>query len=220
MTIRHTGLCALAILGALAGAADSSAEPPPDRRALLKVHAERLDARGPANLDTVDDDLVVTFDGLLSLVSVRRDLASDTVYTTTFADGALPPGQLAALRTALTAARPRARSGICQGPPAPLGSSYRYRFTWFGQRRTSTFEVAIDAGPASACAPPVSALIAIVEDLQAALLGAPGTTISSSACSTDRQCPTGLRCCYPCGIPGCVNACAQVAANGECPAFP
>jgi hypothetical protein len=46
------------------------------------------------------------------------------------------------------------------------------------------------------------------------------TEISSSSCTSNDQCPSGLLCCYPCGIPGCANACLRPAADGNCPLFP
>ncbi len=40
-------------------------------------------------------------------------------------------------------------------------------------------------------------------------------------CSGDAMCATGLLCCYPCGIPGCVNRCsAPFAGTGRCPLLP
>lgn len=41
-----------------------------------------------------------------------------------------------------------------------------------------------------------------------------------SACTFDDECNTGLKCCYPCGIPGCENQCTVPDGTGECPAFP
>jgi hypothetical protein len=39
-------------------------------------------------------------------------------------------------------------------------------------------------------------------------------------CTTDGDCGAGLKCCYPCGIPGCHNQCLQPGATGMCPLFP
>lgn len=39
-------------------------------------------------------------------------------------------------------------------------------------------------------------------------------------CENDAACGPGERCCYPCGIQGCVNRCMPVEAGGECPLFP
>jgi hypothetical protein len=38
-------------------------------------------------------------------------------------------------------------------------------------------------------------------------------------CSNDSECSPGLKCCYPCGIPGCQNACIAPTPNGQCPMF-
>jgi hypothetical protein len=43
---------------------------------------------------------------------------------------------------------------------------------------------------------------------------------AGAACAMDSDCSAGLKCCYPCGIPGCHNECLQPAANGMCPLFP
>jgi hypothetical protein len=45
--------------------------------------------------------------------------------------------------------------------------------------------------------------------------GGPGTR-----CVSDSQCGTGLKCCYPCGIPDCENQCMAPMPNGQCPLFP
>jgi hypothetical protein len=39
-------------------------------------------------------------------------------------------------------------------------------------------------------------------------------------CAGDGQCSGGLKCCYPCGIPGCQNRCTTPADGGECPLVP
>ena len=49
------------------------------------------------------------------------------------------------------------------------------------------------------------------------------TTLSANpgaACESDAQCTGGLKCCYPCGIPGCSNECTAPDAGGSCPLFP
>lgn len=45
--------------------------------------------------------------------------------------------------------------------------------------------------------------------------GGAGTT-----CQNDNECSFGLKCCYPCGVPGCQNQCTQPMPNGECPMYP
>lgn len=49
---------------------------------------------------------------------------------------------------------------------------------------------------------------------------APGTGAEGSLCSTDFQCQSGLKCCYPCGIEGCQFQCMKPEPNGMCPLFP
>jgi hypothetical protein len=43
---------------------------------------------------------------------------------------------------------------------------------------------------------------------------------AGAPCTMDSECSTGLKCCYPCGIPGCHNECIQPLASGACPMFP
>jgi hypothetical protein len=46
-------------------------------------------------------------------------------------------------------------------------------------------------------------------------------TCVEPGCESDNECDAGQRCCYPCGIQGCVNQCIPVDPNnGECPLFP
>ena len=39
-------------------------------------------------------------------------------------------------------------------------------------------------------------------------------------CKIDQECRQGLKCCYPCGIPDCMNACIEPLPGGRCPMFP
>jgi hypothetical protein len=51
----------------------------------------------------------------------------------------------------------------------------------------------------------------------------PGACIQpegGTGCTFDSQCYPGLKCCYPCGIPGCSNACVTPQADGSCPLYP
>jgi hypothetical protein len=43
--------------------------------------------------------------------------------------------------------------------------------------------------------------------------------IEGSHCQTDGDCKSGLKCCYPCGIPGCAFQCTK-PLGGDCPMFP
>ena len=39
-------------------------------------------------------------------------------------------------------------------------------------------------------------------------------------CDADSQCAAGLKCCYPCGTPGCRDMCLTPEPNGSCPLYP
>jgi hypothetical protein len=43
---------------------------------------------------------------------------------------------------------------------------------------------------------------------------------AGTLCGSDFECAPGLKCCYPCGIPGCENQCMTPAPDGHCPLFP
>ncbi|MBK7582861.1 MAG: hypothetical protein IPI67_22035 [Myxococcales bacterium] len=47
-----------------------------------------------------------------------------------------------------------------------------------------------------------------------------GDAGAGAACASDSECNQGLKCCYPCGIPGCSNQCMAPMPNGQCPMFP
>jgi hypothetical protein len=47
-----------------------------------------------------------------------------------------------------------------------------------------------------------------------------GKTGKDGACTADGQCAPGLKCCYPCGTPGCSNECIAPLASGMCPMYP
>jgi hypothetical protein len=57
--------------------------------------------------------------------------------------------------------------------------------------------------------------------LVAALLGTSNGArlLASQTCTSNSQCPPGTLCCYPCGIPGCMNMCLT-PVHGHCPFFP
>jgi hypothetical protein len=40
---------------------------------------------------------------------------------------------------------------------------------------------------------------------------------NGAPCTTDAQCGSGLRCCYPCGIPDCSYVCTPPDPSGGCP---
>ncbi len=46
----------------------------------------------------------------------------------------------------------------------------------------------------------------------------PGPT--RGGCTSDAECPSGMACCYPCGVDGCENACMAVDPAQGCPEIP
>lgn len=43
---------------------------------------------------------------------------------------------------------------------------------------------------------------------------------AGGGCTSDTQCGTGQKCCYPCGVAGCTNQCTAVAPGKSCPLYP
>jgi hypothetical protein len=43
---------------------------------------------------------------------------------------------------------------------------------------------------------------------------------AGAGCTSDSDCQSGLKCCYPCGVPGCSNECIKPEPSGQCPLFP
>ena len=192
-----------------------------DLRPLLELHDRHTTAAGPANLSFVDQDLFVSRSGEAMLISVNRGLLDNTPFTTTIARGTATPDQLTALNAALTAARPSRFSGECAAELFPLGSSFRITLSWFGNgARTSTLTLTNEGTAVRPCSAAALALLQAVYAFEQALLLKSLTSLESSVCKEDLQCPPGLKCCYPCGIPGCENRCAQPSQDGHCPAFP
>jgi hypothetical protein len=50
--------------------------------------------------------------------------------------------------------------------------------------------------------------------------GACAQVDAGGGCTSDTQCGTGQKCCYPCGIPGCTNQCTTVPSGASCPHYP
>ena len=202
----------------LAGASFAAAI---DMRPLLKLHDRHTTAAGPANVSFVDQDLFVSRSGEAVLISVNRGLLDNTSFTTTIARGTATPAQLAALNIALTAARPSRFSGECAAELFPLGSSFRITLSWFGNgSRTSVLTLTNEGTAVRPCPAASVALLQAVYAFEQALLLGPLASLESSVCKEDLQCPFGLKCCYPCGIPGCENRCMPPGQDGHCPAFP
>ncbi len=209
------------ILGLVLSLAGATVADALDGRPLLKLHDRHTTAAGPANVSFVDQDLFVSRSGEAVLISVNRGLLDNTPFTTTIARGTATPAQLAALNVALTAARPSRFSGECAAELFPLGSSFRITLSWFGNgSRTSTLTLTNEGTAVRPCPAAVLALLQAAYAFEQALLISPQTSLESSVCKEDLQCPFGLKCCYPCGIPGCENRCMPPGQDGHCPAFP
>lgn len=192
-----------------------------DFRPLLEMEDRHILAEGPADVAFVDEDLLVARDGTVSLHSVNRGLTPGEPFATTIADGQASPMQLAALNAALAAARPSRFSGVCEAGLFPLGSSYRFTLSWYGvTSRQSQLTVTNDGTATQGCPAGVVELLQAATALEVSVLGDPRTTLKSPDCTDSLQCPAGLLCCYPCGIPGCQNRCMPPASNGHCPLFP
>jgi len=202
-------------LGAPAAAAGS------DLRPLFELHDVHTLATGPALVASVDQNLFVARDGTVVVISVNRGLLGNTPFATTIANGQATPAQLAPLNAALAAARPTRLSGVCSTELLPLGSSFRFALTWFGQTsRSSRLTVTNDGTATQSCPPGIPELIHAALELQRTVLLDPQTILNAPTCIEDHQCPAGLSCCYPCGIPGCENRCSRPAGNGHCPLLP
>ncbi len=70
-----------------------------------------------------------------------------------------------------------------------------------------------DAGPVDAGRADVSV------DVSADVSADGGGLPLGAECGSGATCATGLLCCYPCGIPGCVNRCST-PMGGRCPLLP
>jgi hypothetical protein len=204
------------VLGAPVAAAAES-----DLRPLFELHDVHTLATGPALVATVDQNLFVARDGTVVVVSVNRGLLGNGPFATTIANGQAASEQMAALNVALAAVRPGRLSGVCSAELFPLGSSFRFKLTWFGQvSRSSRLTVTNDGTATQSCPPGIPDLIQAALELQRTVLIDPGTSLNAPTCTENDQCPVGLACCYPCGVAGCQNRCMPPASDGHCPAFP
>lgn len=206
-------VCAIATWSSASSSAADTAPP------FLEIQSEQLDAAGPATLGTVDSTLSIARDGAADLRSVQRDALQATSFTTNLLRGPASAPEFKALRLALAAAQPRSFPAVCIGPPLPLGSDRRIRLIWYSQnQRASRTDIGFSAG--ESCPAGLNAVLEAADALARALPAQASTAIGSSPCATDRQCVSGLKCCYPGGIPGLVNVCMRPADSGQCFAFP
>lgn len=204
------------VLGAQVAAATGS-----DLRPLFELHDVHTLATGPALVASVDQNLFVARDGTVVVISVNRGLLGNDPFATTIANGQAASAQMMALNVALAAVRPGRLSGVCSAELFPLGSSFRFMLTWFGQTsRSSRLTVTNDGTATQSCPPGIANVIQAALELQRTVLIDPQTNLNAPTCTEDLQCPAGLACCYPCGIAGCENRCGRPASDGHCPAFP
>jgi hypothetical protein len=194
----------------------------PGLQPLVKLHDTRVNAAGPTLIGSTDDDLLITVDGSLVSTAVTRRFLPGSRFQTTIAMGNGSPAAVAALNRALAAGHPAQLSGTCAANNLlPLGSSCRYRITWFGSHsRTSTFTLTNEGDGTTVCTPDQIAIATAILTFESAVLADPSTRFLRSSCASDNDCAAGELCCYPCGIPGCSNVCTPIAPGGRCPALP
>ncbi len=77
----------------------------------------------------------------------------------------------------------------------------------------SPTDIAIDARADTAADASVDAPIDTPADA--------GGGVEGTLCTTSSECAPGLLCCYPCGIPGCMNRCTRpLPGTMRCPLIP
>jgi hypothetical protein len=67
---------------------------------------------------------------------------------------------------------------------------------------------------------PNDATSPIDAEMDGGAVDSPSSGEAGGACTSDSQCPPGLKCCYPCGVAGCSNVCMEPTEAGRCPMFP
>ena len=188
---------------------------------LHELHDVDVFAAGPALTRSVDQDVFVARDGTLVSVTIAADLTTGSGFASTIVEGVGSPASLAALSQALARDRIGTLAGSCNVELEPLGSSYTFAIRWFGKgSRSSQFTITNQGDGVAICSAAELGVLQAVEAFQAEVVADPATRISSSACTSNRQCPDGLLCCRACGIPNCAQACLRPAADGQCPLFP
>jgi hypothetical protein len=188
---------------------------------MVKLHDVDVVAAGPANVRSVDQDVFVARDGTLVSVTVAADLVAGSGFATTIVQGVGSPALLDSLRQAFYQDRIGTLGGTCFAEIQPLGSAYTFGVSWFGSgARSSQFKVTNVGLTVGVCSAKELGVLQAIEAFQAGVIADPATHISSSVCTSNRQCPDGLLCCRACGIPECAQACLRPAADGNCPLFP
>jgi hypothetical protein len=191
----------------------------------MKLHDVHTTAAGPALTRFVDQDLFLTRDGALISLTVAADLVNGGGFTSTEIAGTASPEALAALVAVLFESRIGKQQGSCTAELMPLGSTFSIGISWYGSgSRSSHFTITNQGSPASTCSSQQLAVLHALQALEASVIANPVTSITSSPCRTDGQCPDGLVCCAPCGIPAvppCPSVCLRPdPTTGKCPLFP
>ena len=189
----------------------------------MKLHDVHTSAAGPALVRFVDQDLFLARDGTLISLTVAADLVNGGGFTSTEIAGTASPKTLAALGAVLFESRIGKLEGSCATELMPLGSTFSIGISWYGSgSRSSHFTITNEGSPASTCSPQQLAVLQALRALQASVVADPLSSITSSTCASDAQCPDGLVCCAPCGIPiPCPRSCFRPdPTTGRCPLFP
>jgi hypothetical protein len=190
----------------------------------MKLHDVHTTAAGPALTRFVDQDLFLARDGTLISITVAADLVAGGGFTSTEIAGKASPEALAALGAVLFQSRIGKLEGSCGTELMPLGSTFSIGISWYGSgSRSSHFTITNQGAPGGTCSQQELAVLHALQTLQASVIADLQTSISSSSCERDGQCPDGTVCCAPCGIPVpvCPRICfRQDPTTGRCPLFP
>jgi hypothetical protein len=190
----------------------------------MKLHDVHTTAAGPALTRFVDQDLFLARDGRLISVTVAADLVGGGGFTSTEISGIASPEALAALGAVLFQSRIGKLEGSCGTELMPLGSTFSIGISWYGSgSRSSHFTITNQGAAGGTCSQQELAVLHALQTLQASVIADPQTSISSSSCEGDGQCPDGTVCCAPCPIPVpvCPRSCFRAEPTpGRCPLFP
>jgi hypothetical protein len=189
----------------------------------MKLHDVHTTAAGPALVRFLDQDLFLARDGTLISLTVAADLVNGGGFTSTEIAGTASPEALAVLGAVLFESHIGRLGGSCTTELMPLGSAFSIGISWFGSgSRTSHFTITNEGSLARTCSPQQVAVLHALQALQASVIADPLSSITSSPCARDAQCPDGLVCCAPCGIPiPCPRSCFRPdPTTGKCPLFP
>jgi len=193
----------------------------------MKLHDVHTTAAGPALTRFVDQDLFLARDGTLISLTVAADLVNGGGFTSTEIAGIASPDALASLGAVLFESRIGKLAGSCTTQLMPLGSSFSIGISWYGSGsrsgQSSHFTITNEGSAAGTCSPQELAVLFALEAIQTSVIADPGSSITSSPCERDSQCPNPLVCCAPCGVPlpaPCPKVCSRPGQAGKCPLVP